>query len=114
MIARLFQTTIANVYNSISRSKVKVREERFKLELSRYLEDRKKRCEIKSVLLPAPGHTTSYTSMAVSIYDALQYIGEQRYSLTEVMPYSGHAFRMNIAPDCSEQLGSTMIDLTNQ
>ncbi len=99
-IARLFRTTTSNVYNVLSRSKAKLQEERYRMELNRYLQRREREGKAGSAVLKRPNHTTSYTSLGVALYEALQYTEQNHLTLTEVMGLSGQAFRIDMVPDC--------------
>lgn len=52
----------------------------------------------------------TWTSAAQSIYAMLQYTDKNSLTLSEVMGYSTHAFRMNIHPESVSPAGPTMFD----
>lgn len=52
-------------------------------------------------------YTSTWTSAAQALYNALQYTNKKQLSLTEVMGYTSHAFRINIHPDDVNIAGPT-------
>ncbi|QDP39473.1 GyrI-like domain-containing protein [Radiobacillus deserti] len=52
----------------------------------------------------------TWTSAAQSIYAMLQYTDKKTLTLSEVMGYSTHAFRINIHPETVSPAGPTMFD----
>ncbi|WP_102028796.1 GyrI-like domain-containing protein [Salirhabdus sp. Marseille-P4669] len=52
----------------------------------------------------------TWTSAAQAIYALLQYTDKKSLTLSEVMGYSTHAFRMNIHPESVSPAGTTMFD----
>jgi predicted transcriptional regulator YdeE len=52
----------------------------------------------------------TWTSAAQAIYALLQYTDKKSLTLSEVMGYSTHAFRMNIHPESVSPAGPTMFD----
>jgi RNA polymerase sigma factor (sigma-70 family) len=99
-IAHLFQTKTSSVYNTISRSRLKIQDARLRMEIEEYIKDRNIQGKQQKKILPVPSYSTPYTSMAYSMFEVLQFADVNRWTLTEVMALSGHAFRINIAIDC--------------
>jgi hypothetical protein len=51
--------------------------------------------------------STTLTSAAAAIHGAITYTDKKQMTLTEVMGFTGHAFRMNIDPDTINAAGPT-------
>lgn len=106
-IAQQFQMTTANVYNIISRSKIKLQEEQFKRETRTFIRQK----ELKGIhsykLLPIPQFRSPYTSLGHVLYEVLSPINNQNYTLADVMALSGQAFRIQMTDDCG--LSSSLI-----
>lgn len=94
-IADLFATTAGNVYTSLHRAKQKVQRERIRVYLQRHLHIRKEQGLMGKKVLTTPKLLGSWTSIAAAIGAAITYTG-QSVSLSDVMGYTGHAFRLNI------------------
>jgi RNA polymerase sigma factor (sigma-70 family) len=99
-IAQQFQITTSNVYNIISRSKIKLQEERFKRETVKFIQQRKAWNQTKSILLSTPHFRSSYTSLGHVLYEVLPYMINAEFTLSDVMALSGQAFRIQMTMDC--------------
>lgn len=113
VISSLFQRKPSQVYNTISKAKKRLQDLHFQQEVGLFIQARKGRRNVSSpapkhealcegtigesrLMLPVPKQTSSYTSMAHVMYQLFQYLGAP-YSLTEVMGFSGQAFRLQVA-----------------
>ncbi|PTM57868.1 RNA polymerase sigma factor [Desmospora activa] len=94
-IADLLSTTTGNVYTSLHRAKQKVQRERIRIFLQRHIHIRKGKGLMGQKVLSTPKLSASWTSIAAAITTAIGYTG-QDVSLSDVMGYTGHAFRLNI------------------
>jgi RNA polymerase sigma factor (sigma-70 family) len=99
-IAALFQTSKSNIYNIISRTRVKANEERFRYETAHYIMERKRLGLKKHNMLEPPSFSSPYSLMSIAIKEVLRYAGSQERSLTDIMGISGDAFRLNVAKGC--------------
>lgn len=99
-IAKRFEMAKSNVYNIISRSRIKANQERFRHDLTRYLVERKKDGLFGSKRLKPPEFSSPYSLLALSIYEVIQYVGSNKWSLTDIMGISGEAFRLNMTAGC--------------
>lgn len=99
-IAAAHGTKTSNVYNILSRSRAKLQDERYRLEILPYVQSRRRAGRLRQALLPPPGRVGTYTSLGVALFGALQYTPAEGMTLTEVMGYSGQAFRITMAHDC--------------
>lgn len=104
-IAKQFDTTTANVYNIISRSKLRLREAGFKKEIERYLAARLKQRKYTQKKLNSPNFQSAYTSLGHVLYEIFK--KENGLCLSEIMGYSGQAFR--IQATCNVDLSSSLI-----
>lgn len=95
-LAKQFQMTTSNVYNIISRSRMKANDERFRLEMERYLTLRRKSGKLKENMLIPPVFSSPYSTLSVALYEVLKYAGEDNWTLTDIMGISGDAFRLNM------------------
>jgi RNA polymerase sigma factor (sigma-70 family) len=106
-LAARFGMKQSNVYNLLSRARVKANEERFRKEIERYLEERS-RCGLPVTrTLPHPVFSRPYAFLSVMIGEALRTVGEENLSHTELMGISGDAFRLNVAKSCHSQGNAT-------
>ncbi|GEL77701.1 RNA polymerase sigma factor [Tenuibacillus multivorans] len=101
-IAQQFGIKTSNVYNIISRAKVKLQEVAFKQEVQRFVTGRRG----KETLM-APNMSSSYTSLGHILYEVFPYITNRNYSLSYIMGITGQAFRIQIAHDIG--LSSSLI-----
>ncbi|BFT72183.1 RNA polymerase sigma factor [Paenibacillus sp. P36] len=99
-LAARFGMKPSNIYNLLSRARVKANEERFRKEIERYLEVRKKSGHRAARTLPLPVFSRPYAFLSVMIGEALRTVGEEHISHTELMGISGDAFRLNVAKSC--------------
>ncbi|QYR20755.1 RNA polymerase sigma factor [Paenibacillus sp. sptzw28] len=99
-IAERLQIAKSNVYNIISRSRNKANEERFRLEMNRYLTGRKQSALPGMKLLETPGLSRPYSIFSVALLEVLRYAGERHWTLTDIMGISGDAFRLNVTDRC--------------
>lgn len=106
-IAQEFQITTSNVYNIISRSKLKLQEDRFRRETAKYLQHNKRLGQATSLILTTPHYRSAYTSLGHVLYEVIPYIIHGEYSLSEVMGLTGQAFRTQMTVDCG--LSGSMI-----
>jgi RNA polymerase sigma factor (sigma-70 family) len=81
-LAALFQTSKGNIYNIISRSRVKANEERFRYETANYLMERRRLGLKKHKMLEPPSFSSPYSLMSIAIKEVLRYAGSQERSLT--------------------------------
>ncbi|WP_158606817.1 RNA polymerase sigma factor [Paenibacillus ginsengarvi] len=101
-VAERFGMTVGAVYTAVSRSRQKMTEARFENEIEHYMEARRrrgkpaaKRCERARYYTSFGAYNTMASTMAVTLAAA----GAKEVSLTEVMAATGHAFRIQTAPD---------------
>jgi RNA polymerase sigma factor (sigma-70 family) len=106
-IAQQYQMTTANVYNIISRSKIKLQEEQFKREARTFIQQKVLKELNSCKLLPIPQFRSPYTSLGHVLYEVLSPINNQNYTLPDVMALSGQAFRIQMTDDCG--LSSSLI-----
>ncbi len=106
-LAARFGMNKSNVYNILSRARVKANDERFHKEIGRHLQDRRRRGQPAAGLLPPPVYSSPYAFISVMIGEALRSAGEQNCSHTDLMGISGDAFRLNVATGCHWQGIST-------
>lgn len=106
-LAVRFGMNKSNVYNILSRARVKANDERFRKEIDRYLQDRRRNEQPVDRLLPQPVYSRPYAFISVMIGEALRSAGEQNDSHTDLMGISGDAFRLNVAVGCHWQGIST-------
>jgi RNA polymerase sigma factor (sigma-70 family) len=106
-LAARFGMKQSNIYNLLSRARVKANEERFRKEIERYLEGRRSSGLTVNRTLPPPVFSRPYAFLSVMIGEALRTVGEENLSHTELMGISGDAFRLNVAKSCHSQGFST-------
>lgn len=99
-LADRFGMNKSNVYNILSRARVKANEERFRHEIDRYLRERRSGGQPVRRLLSPPVYSRPYAFVSVMIGEALRTAGERLFSHTELMGISGDAFRLNVAAGC--------------
>ncbi|WP_274364136.1 RNA polymerase sigma factor [Paenibacillus thermotolerans] len=113
-IARLFRTTTDNVYQSLSRARHKVREERTRIRLQDYVRERRDSGMPGKAVLPlkkGPGSgewKRCKTSFAGAVYALLPYTSRARYSLTDVMGLTAQAFRLTAEEERIDATGPAM------
>lgn len=90
----------SNVYNLISRSRSKLNEERFRMEVDRYLASRHRKGSPDRIVLEGPRFSRPYAFLSVAMLEVLRYCGDRERSLTEVMGLTGDAFRIGISSGC--------------
>jgi RNA polymerase sigma factor (sigma-70 family) len=95
-----FQTPKSNIYNILSRSRVKAIEERFRYETTHYLAERRRLGLHKNKTLDPPSFSSPYSLMSVAIKEVLAYANSDKWSLTDLMAISGDAFRLNVTKSC--------------
>ncbi|MCD9022579.1 RNA polymerase sigma factor [Cohnella silvisoli] len=106
-LAVRFGINKSNVYNILSRARVKANDERFRNEIERYLQDRRRGGQTVARLLKPPVYSHPYAFISVLVGEALRSAGEQNCSYTDLMGISGEAFRLNVATGCQWQGIST-------
>lgn len=106
-IAELLSMSRGNVYTSLHRVREKVRREGFRLTLQPYLQERKERGLMAKKKLPRPVVEGSWNSFAAALAGALRYMDGVSYGLTELMGYTGLAFRIHIHPGDVDVAGPT-------
>jgi RNA polymerase sigma factor (sigma-70 family) len=106
-LAIRFGMNKSNVYNILSRARVKANDERFRSGIARYLQDRRRSGLPNLRLLAPPVYSRPYAFISVMIGEALRSAGEQNFSHTDLMGTSGDAFRLNVAAGCHWQGIST-------
>lgn len=107
-LAARFGMNKSNIYNILSRARVKTNDERFSSEVARYLKDRRSRRETIAKKLAEPTYSSPYAFLSMMIGEALRYIGNKaEWSTTDLMGISGDAFRLNTAAGCNWQGIST-------
>lgn len=113
-ISRLFQTTTDNVYQSLSRARHKVQEERKRVRLQDYVHERRDVDVSERVVLalkkgPHSGEwKRCKTSFAGAVYAVLPFTSRQDYSLVDVMGLTSQAFRLTVQEDTIDATGPTM------
>lgn len=106
-IAERLQIAKSNVYNTISRSRIKANEERFRLALDRYLANRRRGALPQVAKLRPPSFSRPYSLWSVALLEVLRYAGEEDWTLTQLMGMTGDAFRLNVVEGCHWQGIST-------
>jgi hypothetical protein len=91
----------------LSRARVKANDERFRNEIGRYVQERRRSRQPVAQLLPSPNYSRPYAFISVMIGETLRSAGEQNFSHTDLMGISGDAFRLNVATGCHWQGIST-------
>lgn len=99
-LASRFGMNKSNVYNILSRARVKANDVRFRNEIDRHLQDRRRRDQPVARMLPSPVYSHPYAFISVMIGEALRSAGEQNFTHTDLTGISGDAFRLNVATDC--------------
>lgn len=90
----------SNVYNLISRSRSKLNEERFRMEVDRYLSNRRREGNPVRIILEEPRFSRPYAFLSVALLEVLRYGGDTERSLTSMMGMTGDAFRVGICSGC--------------
>ena len=98
--AALLGIARGNVYNLISRSRSKLNEERFRMEVDRYLSERRREGKPGRIVLEEPRFSRPYALLSVAMLEVLRYGGDKERSITTLMGVTGDAFRIGIAPGC--------------
>lgn len=91
----------SNVYNLISRSRSKLNEERFRMEVDRYLASRRREGSPDRIVLAEPRFSRPYAFLSVAMLEVLRYGGDTERSLTAMMGLTGDAFRIGISSGCN-------------
>ncbi|WP_309119323.1 RNA polymerase sigma factor [Paenibacillus sp.] len=113
-IARLFHTTTDNVYQSLSRARHKVKEERTRLRLQDYVREQRDEAMLaKAVVALKKGRGSAEwkrckTSFAGAVHAVLTYAGEGNRSLTDVMGLTAQAFRLTVEEERIDASGPAM------
>ncbi|MEF3305799.1 RNA polymerase sigma factor [Paenibacillus sp. GYB003] len=101
-VARLLNMKEGAVYTAVSRSRKKLAEARYEHEIDRYVEARRKRgrptarrCERARYY----AFSGAYNTMASVMTMTMEAAGNREASLTDAMAATGHAFRIQVAPD---------------
>ncbi len=98
--AASFGIARSNVYNLISRSRSKLNEERFRMEVNRYLNSRQREGSPNRIVLEQPCFSRPYAFLSVALLEVLRYGGDTERSLTTIMGLTGDAFRIGISSGC--------------
>ncbi|OCT13704.1 hypothetical protein A8709_19150 [Paenibacillus pectinilyticus] len=107
-LAVRFGMNKSNVYNVLSRARVKANEERFRHEISRYLQVRREKNLPTGTQLANPNYKSPYAFLSIMLGEALHFAEENKtFTYTELMGISGEAFRLNVATGCRWQGIST-------
>lgn len=93
----------SNVYNILSRARLKVNDERFREEIEAYLQEREKRGHPSSRVLTAPTYPRPYAFISAIIGEALGTAEIANFTYTELMGISAEAFRINMPENCNWQ-----------
>jgi RNA polymerase sigma factor (sigma-70 family) len=113
-IADLFRTTTDNVYQSLARARIKVREERVRVKLREYILERKDASVLEKAVLSlrkgscAKEWKSCKNSFAGAVAAMLCHMGRDEYSLADVMGLTGQAFRLTIQEECIDVTGPMM------
>ncbi|WP_409340745.1 RNA polymerase sigma factor [Paenibacillus sp. MBLB4367] len=113
-IARLFRTSADSVYQSLSRARLKVREERVKVRLREYVREKREIGAMESAVLSlkrgpgSGGWKRCKTSFAGAVHATLPYAKRNGYSLTDVMGLTGQAFRLTVEQEHIDATGPSM------
>lgn len=110
-IAELLSLSLNNVHQLISRSKQKMRSERYRVHLKQYLHEQSQLPAINAIheYRPAePRWKRCKTSIASCFHSLLQYMDKQDMTLTDVMGLSTHAFRITVESERIEPAGHWM------
>ncbi|MBO9609658.1 MAG: sigma-70 family RNA polymerase sigma factor [Paenibacillaceae bacterium] len=91
----------SNIYNLISRSRSKLNEERFRMEVDRYLTSRRREGSSDRIVLEEPRFSRPYAFLSVAMLEVLRYGCDTEQSLTTIMGLTGDAFRIGISPGCN-------------
>lgn len=111
-IAELFQTSSANVYQVISRSRKKLIQEKIRVAVDQFMIERRDLEKMGKVILDQPEalkECGTWTSAAAGLYELVGYT-DKKFSLPMVMGLTGHAFRINIIEKDVHIAGPTMYD----
>ncbi|MBP1997031.1 RNA polymerase sigma factor [Paenibacillus eucommiae] len=98
--AALLGITRSNVYNLISRSRSKLNEDRFRMEVDRYLSSRQREGNPGRIVLEEPRFSRPYAFLSVALLEVLRYGGDTDRPLTTIMGMTGDAFRIGISSGC--------------
>ncbi|MEF3301989.1 RNA polymerase sigma factor [Paenibacillus sp. GYB003] len=113
-IARLFDTSTDSVYQSISRVRQKVKEERSRERYRDYLRERRDANALERAVVALRKGPRSRawkrcgTSFAGAVYALLPYTGARACSLTEVMGLTSQAFRLTVEAESVDASGPSM------
>ncbi|KPV61270.1 hypothetical protein QJ48_00890 [Paenibacillus sp. A3] len=106
-IASRFEIRVSNVYNILSRAKVKLQEQRFRYETVRYVQGRTALSKPARTSLRVPGSRCVYSSFGHIVFELLRYTKLNGLTLSEVMGLTGQAFRIQMTPDAG--LSSSLV-----
>ncbi|MBB6734211.1 RNA polymerase sigma factor [Cohnella zeiphila] len=95
-IAETFGIAVGNVYNILSRSKLKLQEERFRRAAARNAQKSKATGREIRRVLPVPPCRSAYASLGHALHES--FYGE--YELCDVLGFTGQAFRIQTTADC--------------
>lgn len=93
----------SNIYNILSRARLKVNDERFREEIAACLLERETHGHPSSRLLPAPTYPRPYAFISAMIGEALGTADIANFTYTELMGISAEAFRVNMPENCDWQ-----------
>jgi RNA polymerase sigma factor (sigma-70 family) len=99
-LAIRFGMNKSNVYNILSRARIRANEERFRQQIAHHLNERRMHGHPAERLLQLPVYSRPYPFLSVMIGEALRAVGEEGFSHTGLMGVSGDAFRLNVATGC--------------
>lgn len=102
-LAIRFNIKKSNVYNIISRARVKANDERFQSEIASYLQGRRTEGHLISCKLAPPSYTNPYAFISILIGEALRSAEMTNFTYTELMGISTDAFRLNMPENCNWQ-----------
>jgi RNA polymerase sigma factor (sigma-70 family) len=100
-LAIRFNMKKSNVYNILSRARIKANEERFQTEIDSFVQERRGKGHLAFCHLSPPSYSSPYAFISVMIGEALRSAGETNFSYTELMGISADAFRMNMPEGCN-------------
>lgn len=99
-LAERYRMKKSNVYNVLSRSRMKANEERYSEEIRRHIADRRRRGLPARRQLEPPYMRRPYALMSVLLWELLSLSGESHWTLPEVMAATLDAFRLSVPPGC--------------
>ncbi|MFS0726225.1 RNA polymerase sigma factor [Paenibacillus sp. 1P07SE] len=102
-LAERYNIKKSNVYNILSRARLKVNDERFREEVAAYVLKREMHDHPSACMLPAPTYPKPYAFISAMIGEALGTADIVNFTYTELMGISAEAFRMNMPENCNWQ-----------